>query len=58
MAGKRKQTGNDELDENRKNQGLKIRSPKNRRPYGLLSSVGISGYGMTPGEAWDTWNDY
>ncbi len=57
MAGRR-QSKIDELDEKRKNQGLKIRSPKNRRPYGLLSKVGIPSAGLTPGEAWDTWNDY
>lgn len=57
MAGKRnKRSRMDEQEEKRK--GIKIRSPKNKRPYGLLSSVGLSGAGLTPGEAWETWNDY
>ncbi len=36
--------------------GLKIKSPLNKRPYGLLESAGIYSGGMTPGEAWAEWN--
>lgn len=29
-----------------------------KRPYGLLAQQGISPYGMSPREAWETWNQF
>ena len=37
---------------------LKIKSSLTKRPYGLCAEVGISTYGLSPGEAWSAWNDY
>lgn len=50
-----------ELDEQDKQPGvveLKIRSNKFKRPYGLLAGAGLSGAGLSPREAWETWNEY
>lgn len=37
---------------------LKIKSSLTKRPYGLCAEVGISTYGLSPGEAWSAWNEY
>lgn len=37
---------------------IKVKSNSLKRPYGLLSSVGIRSAGLSPRMAWETWNDF
>ena len=37
---------------------LRIKSSLRKRPYGFLAEAGISTSGLSPREAWETWNDY
>ena len=38
--------------------GVRIKPDLHKRPYGLLESVGIYADGLTPGQAWATWDAY
>ena len=38
--------------------GVRIKPDLHKRPYGLLEGVGIYADGLTPGQAWATWDAY